>query len=223
MREVGPFRVFDRSEEILNPSHTALLVIDMQNDFVSPGGHFDRYGKNVSAMTALVPQMGEFIEQARLANVSPIFIQQYTLPNGRSDSPAWAAFKTRDGKSPDYATPGTWGHAFIDGIGYKQGDLRVDKPRPSAFLHTPLDLILRSMEIKTIVVIGVTTEGCVESTVRDGSYHGYYVVIVDNLVASSNLDLHEGSLRLMRSRYLVLGSKGIGRIWEVARHSEPMR
>jgi len=223
MRKVGPFTVFDQREEILNPKHTALLVIDMQNDFVSPGGHFHRFGRNVASMTALISPLGDFIEHARLADVSPIFIQQYTLPNGSSDSPAWAAFKTRDGKSPDYATPGAWGHAFVDGIRYRPGDLRVEKPRPSAFLHTPLDLLLRSKGVRTLVVTGVTTEGCVESTVRDGSYHDYYVVVVEDLVASSNKDLQEGSMRLMRSRYLTLRSKEIVAIWEAAGHEESMR
>ncbi|MBL8384594.1 MAG: cysteine hydrolase [Burkholderiales bacterium] len=201
MKEIQGRQVLDTLEELVDPRRCAVVAIDIQNDFCTPGGHFARYGKDVARMAPAVARMVEFIAAAQAIGVRTIFVRQATLPHGRSDSPAWLRFKTRDGKAPDYAVPGSWGWQFVDGITVGERDWVVQKFRPDGFIGTDLDHILRTQGIESLILLGTTTEGCVESTVRSASYHDYYVVVVADAVASPNAVLEEGSLRLFRARY----------------------
>lgn len=201
MKEIQGRQVLDTLDELVDPRRSAVVAIDIQNDFCTPGGHFARYGKDVARMAPAVSRMVEFIAAAQAMGVRTIFVRQATLPEGRSDSPAWLRFKTRDGKAPDYAVPGSWGWQFVDGITVGARDWVVQKFRPDGFIGTDLDHILRTQGIESLILLGTTTEGCVESTVRSASYHDYYVVVVADAVASPNAVLEEGSLRLFRARY----------------------
>jgi len=194
-------QVLDALPELVDPRHAAVVVIDIQNDFCSPKGHFARYGKDVARMQPAVDRAVSFVAQAQTLGMRCIFLQQASLPDGRMDSPAWLRFKTRDGKAPDYAVPGTWGWRFVDGLTVRDGDWVVEKFRPDGFIGTNLDRILRTQGIQSLILLGTTTEGCVESTVRAASYHDYYTVVVSDAVASPIAELHEGSLRFFRARY----------------------
>ncbi|NDH52091.1 MAG: cysteine hydrolase [Betaproteobacteria bacterium] len=194
-------QVLDTLPELVDPRHAAVVVIDIQNDFCSPKGHFARYGKDVARMQPAVDRAVSFVAQAQTLGMRCIFLQQASLPDGRMDSPAWLRFKTRDGKAPDYAVPGTWGWRFVDGLTVRDGDWVVEKFRPDGFIGTNLDRILRTQGIQSLILLGTTTEGCVESTVRAASYHDYYTVVVSDAVASPIAELHEGSLRFFRARY----------------------
>src|SRR5688572_12082949 len=114
-------------EELLSPDHTALVVIDMQNDFCSPGGHFDRAGKNLSDIQEMIPRLVDLVQGARSVGVPVIHVRQTTLPGGASDSTAWLYLKTRDGKDPDYTIEGSWGHGFVEGLEPKDGEAIIDK------------------------------------------------------------------------------------------------
>ena len=201
MREIMGREVLDTLDELVDPRWTAVLAIDIQNDFCSAGGHFERYGKDVACMAPAVQRMVGFVGAAQALGLRTIFLQQASLPDGRMDSPAWLRFKTRDGKAPDYTLPGTWGWQFVDGLVVRPQDWVVQKFRPDGFIGTNLDHILRTQGIQSLILVGTTTEGCVESTLRTASYHDYYVVAVEDAVASPNAELHEGSLRLFRARY----------------------
>jgi nicotinamidase-related amidase len=193
--------VLETLEELVDPRWTAVLAIDIQNDFCIPGGHFARHGKDVARMAPAVSRMVEFVGRAQALGMRTIFMRQASLPDGRMDSPAWLRFKTRDGKTPDYALPGTWGWQFVDGLQVAPGNWVIEKFRPDSFLGTHLDQVLRTQGIESVIIVGTTTEGCVESTVRSASYRDYYVVVVEDAVASPNAELHEGSLRLFHARY----------------------
>ena len=209
MKSIQGRLVYDTLEELVDPRHTAVIAVDIQNDFCHPQGHFARHGKNLSSIIASVPAMVSFVTESQALGARVVFIRQCTLPDGRSDSPAWLRFKTRDGKTPDYTLPHTWGWEFADGLTVRPQDWVVEKYRPDAFLHTCLDQILRANGIETVVILGTTTEGCVESTVRAASYHDYYVVVVRDAIASPNPVLHEGSLRLFEARYPMATSQQI--------------
>lgn len=193
--------VLDTLEELVDSRWTAVLAIDIQNDFCSPDGHFARHGKDVARMAPAVSRMVSFVGRAQALGMRTIFLRQASLPDGRMDSPAWLRFKTRDGKSPDYALQGSWGWQFVEGLVVRAQDWVIEKFRPDGFIGTQLDHVLRTQAIQSVIVVGTTTEGCVESTVRSASYHDYYVVVVDDAVASPNAQLHEGSLHLFRARY----------------------
>jgi nicotinamidase-related amidase len=191
----------------------ALVVIDVQNDFCHPDGHFARYCKDLATAYAALPRLVSFVHAAQAQGIPCVFVRQRTEPGGRSDSPAWLRLKTRDGKAADYTLPGSWGAELVEGLVPSESDLVVDKYRPDAFLGTALDALLRARGLESLVFIGTTTEGCLESSVRSGSYRDFYVTVVEDLVFSPNAALHDGSLRLMRQRYPVASSAAILAAW----------
>jgi len=213
MRKINGIDVFDTLEEMIDPAHTAVICVDVQNDFCSPGGHFERHGKSMDMVRERLGTMVSFVQGAQAANIPVAFIKQATLSGNMSDSPAWLRFKTRDGKSSTYTERGSWGWEMVEGLVPGAKDWVVEKFRPDAFHRTDLDLLLRAKGIKTTVLLGTTTEGCVESTIRAASYHDYYVVVVEDAVASPNPGLHEGSMNLFRNRFPMAKAQDILDIW----------
>ena len=213
MRELGGVSFFDRVEEILDPRHTALVVVDMQQDFCSPEGHFARAGRDVSRIAAIVPAIANLVGTARSLGVPVVHIMQTTLANHASDSPAWMYFKTRDGKAPNYTMDGSWGQEIVPELAPDPGEPVVKKHRPSAFYLTDLDLILRNRGIATVAICGCITQGCVQATTMDASFHDYYSVLIKDCVQSTNQELHENALKFLGSRYDLVTSEELARIW----------
>jgi ureidoacrylate peracid hydrolase len=213
VKTINGVSVLDTLEELVDPAHTAVVVVDVQNDFCHAEGHFGRHGKNLATTHATVPGFVRFVNAAQDLGLRTIFLRQLTLPHGRSDSPAWLRFKCRDGKSSEYTLKGSWGAELIDGLAPREGDVMIEKFRPDGFLGTPLDAVLRANAIQTTVLLGTTTEGCVESTVRGASYHDYYTVVVKDLLCSPNQVQHEGSMRLFEARYPMAGADELLAIW----------
>jgi len=188
----------------------------MQNDFCHPHGLYAQCGKDIASTVAIVPGVIALARAAQTSGVLCVFLRQLTLSNNESDSPAWLRFKCRDGKRPEYTLKGSWGAEFVDGLVPGSNDLVIEKFRPDAFVKTSIDGLLRERGIETLIILGTSTEGCVESTVRGGSYHDYYVVVVSDLVSSCNSILHEGSLRLMQARYPIATAEQIKGVWDGA-------
>lgn len=201
MRTIHGKSVPQTLEETLRETRAAVLAVDVQNDFAHPDGVFGRSGANLALVAHALPRIGEFLARCRAVGVPIYHVHQLTLPDGAGDSPAWLRLKTRSGRSPDYALRGTWGAAAMNGCEPLPGEVVVHKFRPDGFLGTPLEALLRAAGIETVVVCGLFTEGCVESTVRSASYRDFHVVLVDDAVSSVVPELHDGALRLMRSRY----------------------
>jgi nicotinamidase-related amidase len=191
-------------QETVNAKDSALIVVDMQNDFCSDKGHYGRSGKDLSEIKQMIPHVSKLIQGARGKGVLIIYVQNTQLSNGAYLSPAAiAAMLKRWGDEAKllYTIEGTWGHQIIDEIKPEPMDLIVKKHRPSAFVGTDLDLILRSLGKSTIIVTGVITEGCVESTARDGWLRDYYVVMAEDCIASSTPELHRAQLEIMKQIY----------------------
>ena len=201
MRDVSGTMVRDSLSELVAAETTALLVVDVQNDFCHDDGHFARHGKDMVAVKAVLPGIRAFVAAARAHGVKVVFIRQATLPDGASDTPSWLRFKSRDGKTPDYTLPDTWGWQFVDGLEPRDDEFVVQKFRPDGFHRTGLDQHLRDAGIESVIVLGVITEGWVESPIRSASSHDYYVVVAGDNVASPNAHLHDGAMNLFRARY----------------------
>ena len=214
MKAIQGISFYDRLEEIVDPAHTALLVVDMQNDFCAPDGHFARHGRDVARVARIVPGIRRLLASARAAGMVIVYTRQTTLPDAASDTPAWTYFKTRDGKSPDYTIRGTWGAEFIDSLLPEDDVVIVEKHRPSAFHRTDLDQVLRGHGVETVVVSGCITQGCVQATATDASYHDYYAVVVEDCVESPSAQLHENALTFLRSRYDVVPAESLIRVWD---------
>jgi nicotinamidase-related amidase len=216
MRTIDGKLVPETVAEAFAPSVSALVVVDIQNDYCSDRGHFDRRGRDLSMVRRMLPTLETLLAEARALGIPCIYTQQTTLPDGQSDSPAWLFFKTRDGGDPHSTLAGSWGEAFVSGFEPTPGDAVVRKHRSSGFVNTNLDLILRARGVRALAVCGVTTEGCVESTLRDAAFHDYFVCLVEDCAASDVPELHELSVQVTRARHPVLRADALLAIWRGA-------
>ncbi|MCC7541150.1 MAG: isochorismatase family cysteine hydrolase [Gaiellales bacterium] len=220
MIEIDGKQVFTELSELVDPARAALLVVDMQRDFVAPGGAFDLLGIDLSMYPPMIARLVRLLDGARKAGVRVVHIAMTSLPDGASDSPAQLRFNLRlhqashgDTAPIRYGAEGTEGHEFIPELAPREGKLVVKKYRSSGFWATNLDLLLRSNGIETVVMTGGATEGCVESTARDAMFNDYYVVIAEDCVASDDRAQHEASMLLMRHRFDIAGSNEILGVW----------
>src|ERR1700738_5058597 len=214
-------QVYTTLAELVYPQHTALVVVDMQNDFCKPTWAFDQLGIDLSMYPEMIPYLARLIKGAREQKVPIIYIQMTVLPGRISESPAQIRFNMRLHLASHYVTEplrytvdGTPGQEIIDELKPQPGDLVVRKYRSSGFWGTNLDMLLRSNDIKSVIMTGCTTEGCVESTARDALFNDYYVVVPEDCMASDDRRQHEASLFLMRHRFDVVSSDDILSSWQ---------
>jgi len=203
---------FSTLKEVVAPEHSAVLVIDMQNDCCLPDGALDKMGLDVSARMAMIPVLASFLAKARQVGALVVYSQHATLLSGASNSPAYVYYMKRRFTVPT-AVEGSWGQGIVQDLAPREHEPIVRKHRGNAFAGTDLDQILRCNGVQTIIATGVSTENCVESTVRDAAHHDYYVVIAEDCVASSNQAFHKASLEMMRARHDVVTSQNIIRLW----------
>lgn len=223
MIEVDGKVVLTELGELVDPAHTALVLVDMQHDFVDPTGAFAQAGIDVSAYATMRPRLAALLEQARTVGTLVIHLQNTSLPDGLSDSPAQIRFAMRmheavraGGPPLRYTVPGTLGHEFVADLAPAPEELVVRKYRSSGFWGTNLDMLLRSNGIRTVVVAGCTTEGCVDSTARDALFSDYYVVIAQDCVASDDSAQHEAAMLIMSHRFDLATAQDVGGVWEPA-------
>lgn len=184
----------------LHPTHSALLVVDMQNDFIAPGGLVERGGRNVSAAQQLAERLPAFIAVARHARVLVVFIRNvYSTERNTYLSDAWleqAARKQSGGYTRfPVCAEGSWEGDFYGEVRPQPGDPIVTKHRYNAFHNTDLDTILRANAIRTVVLTGVATDVCVGSTAREAFMRDYYAIMVDDGTATFSTEDHAATLR----------------------------
>jgi nicotinamidase-related amidase len=217
--EIEGKQVFETLDELVDPRHTALVVVDMQRDFCTPGGAFDRLGVDISMYPTMVSRLARLIDGARAAGVRVVYVMMTTLPGRLIESPAQIRFNRRlhlaanGGEPLDYTSDGSVGQQIIPELPVEDGDMIVKKYRSSGFWGTNLDMLLRSNAVQTVIVSGCTTEGCVESTARDAMFNDYYVVIPEDCVASDDREQHDASMLLMRHRFDIATSDEILAEW----------
>jgi len=227
MIEIEGKTVFTELEELIDPAHTALIVIDMQRDFIEPEGLFGSLGIDLSMYAESRPHLAALLAAARKAGTAVMHLQNTALPDRKSDSPAQIRFNLRMHKDARrnqpplrYTIPGTPGHEFAPEFAPREDELVVRKYRSSGFWGTNLAMLLRSNGIKTVVVGGCTTEGCVESTARDAMFNDFYVVIAKDCVASDDKAQHDASMLLMRHRFDMASGAEIQRIWQMQKSAQ---
>jgi len=215
--------------ELVQRESTALLIIDMQNDFCAEGGTSDLAGGEIGMFREIVPRIAQIAADARRAKVPVIHACMVSLPNGASDSIAWLRLKLRasqnyaaENESPfEFTLVDTWGAAIISDLHPEPGDIVIEKYRSSALHGTALDDVLRAHRVQTVVVAGCTTEGCVESTVRDLTFHDYIPVVLVDSVASDHPELHEKSLASMSAyRADTATADEVSRCWAQPSHRQ---
>jgi ureidoacrylate peracid hydrolase len=205
--------------EKVNPVHTAFVVIDYQNDFVSEDGAFARTGSTIAPCRAIAPGLRESLTAARNAGTLVIFVRSiYNTDDCRYLSRVMLhqTWRTQNGRfhSEHVCEEDSWGAEFFEDIHPEPGDPVVTKHRFSAFYNTDLELILRSCAIETLVLTGVTTDTCIESTARDAYFRDFFVVIPRECVGCQSVERQEGALQRLDRQYgEVVALKDILRTW----------
>lgn len=206
-------------EDKLEPGGTALLVVDMLNDFLHPDGKAaSRASRPIGKARAAIGVMRGLMDAADRHGVLIVMVNHLTLADGSSGSPAWWDARSRAAYSlPDICLEGTWGARVIDELTPSEHALEVRKYRYSGFAGTNLDMALRSRGIATLVCAGVSTNACVEATAREAFSHDYFVVYPSNGCASWDQSLHDATLRTAANRYAeVVTAQEIMDVWDRA-------
>ena len=187
----GTVTLSARPEALLvAPAETAVIVIDMQNAYASPGGYVDLAGFDIAGAAGTIGRIGRVLDTARAAGVQVVYLQNgwdadYVEAGGLG-SPNWHksnALKHMR-KVPDLAgqllARGGWDYALVDALAPQPGDIALHKTRYSAFFNSQLDSVLRARGIRTLVFVGIATNVCVESTLRDGFHLEYFGVMLED-------------------------------------------
>jgi len=172
---------------------TALMVVDMQNASVRKGGMLDLIGIDISGTQKIIEPVKEISRTARARGCKVIYIVTGHPPDmsdtGGQNSPAWYkdTALTLLREHPEWhdklTLRNTWGAEIIKELEPKEGDIIFEKMRYSAFFQTNLDTILKTYGIKYIVFTGTTINMCVEATIRDAYYLGYFPILVSDAAA----------------------------------------
>jgi nicotinamidase-related amidase len=183
---------------------TALLVIDMQRDFLHPDGYAARASLDIAPLRKAIEPVSRVLAAARAAELTVLHTREGHLPD-LSDCPPYKLERSRRaGAEIGAAGPmgrllvrGERGHDFIDALQPQAGEIVIDKPGYSAFEHTALGQLLTTRGIDTLILTGITTEVCVSSTLRTAVDRGYRCFTVADACASSDAHLHAAALRMI--------------------------
>jgi nicotinamidase-related amidase len=188
----------------MNPGRTALIIIDMQRDFLDPGGYAAIAGLDVSELRKAIPAIRLLLDCARRCGMLLV----HTREGHRSDlsdcPPAKLARSCGAGAEIGSVGPlgrllvrGEYGHDIIDELQPQFGELVVDKSGYGAFHQTDLEQLLKKHDIHHLLICGVTTEVCVHSTLREAVDRGYSCVLIADACGSAYPDLHAAALRMV--------------------------
>ncbi len=181
----------------IDSKETALLVIDMQNDFCSPNGLYDKLGKDIEPYRKIIPNVKRLIKACRKKDITIFFTRATREPSGID------SLHTRHKLLPenrrftaekDLCVEGTWGSEIIPELKSTPEDYIVRKRRDSAFQDTSLRLLLTSLDKNILVFSGIDTQICVESTIRDGFNQDFDIIVISDCTASINENFHASSL-----------------------------
>jgi ureidoacrylate peracid hydrolase len=174
----------------VKPAETAIVVVDMQNAYASPGGYVDITGFDVAGAAAAIVQTKKVVEAARAAGILVIFFQngwdKDYVEAGTPWSPNWhksnalKAMRARPELAGTLLAKGTWDYALVDELTPQPGDIVIPKTRYSGFFNTNIDSVLRSRGIRTLVFTGVATNVCVESSLRDAFHLEYFGIVLED-------------------------------------------
>lgn len=193
------------------PAATALIVIDMQRDFIEPGGFGAALGNDVTPLQAIVPTVARLLALARGAGLPVIHTRECHLPD-LSDCPP--AKRLRGAPRLRIGDPGPMGRILIAGepgadivpaLAPLPGEVVIDKPGKGAFHATPLGDILSRLGVRTLIFAGVTTEVCVQTTMREANDRGFDAVLIEDATESYFPAFKAATLEMIRAQGAIVG------------------
>lgn len=189
----------------------ALVIIDMQRDFLEPGGFGEILGNDVSRLQSIIPTVKQLLETFRHLNLPVI----HTLEGHKSDLSDCPISKRKRGKGElTIGDPGPMGrililgepgNAIIPELAPRPGEIIITKPGKGAFYQTPLESILREKGITHLVVAGVTTEVCVQTTMREANDRGFECLLIEDATASYFPEFKQATLEMIRAQGGIIG------------------
>jgi ureidoacrylate peracid hydrolase len=200
--------------ERVDPATTRLIVIDVQNDFCDEDGWMARHGSDVTLIHEAVDRLAGFIDDARSVGLPTIFIQ--AIYDKIYLSEPMLERHARTGMPIEHCQTGTWGADFFR-VKPRDDEMVLTKHRYSAMKDTELDALLRAQQVKNLIVAGITSNVCVESTARDAYMMDYHVVFLSDGSATYDARAHEASLANIRRAFgLVASIDEINAAWRAA-------
>lgn len=194
-----------------DPAHTALIIIDMQRDFVEPGGFGETLGNDVSLLQAIVPTMVALLQLCRQNGLTVIHTRECHRPD-LSDLPP--AKRDRGNPSLRIGDPGPMGRILVAGedgaaiipeLAPMDGELVIDKPGKGAFYATDLADYLAARKIMHLILAGVTTEVCVQTTMREANDRGFDCLLIEDATESYFPQFKAATLDMIRAQGAIVG------------------
>jgi nicotinamidase-related amidase len=196
---------------LLEPDSTALVIIDMQRDFLLPGGFGALLGNDVTLLTKVIEPLAAVLAAARATGMLVIHTREGHRPDlsdcppsklarGHLDTPIGS-----EGPNGRILVRGEEGHGIVEELAPIEGEVILDKPGKGAFYATDLELMLRNSRITSLVVTGVTTEVCVHTTVREGNDRGFECLVLSDCVGSYFPEFQEVGLKMIAAQGGIFG------------------
>ena len=216
----GQVEILRTLQEQVDPKVAALLVIDMQNDYVADQGKLGKIGLNVKLIQETVPKINRLVEEARKAGVAVIWIR--TTHTLKDALPNYLAYHIviRSGKQIRdedlICRPNHWASEYYEKlVKPAPGEIEMTKHWYGAFQDTTLDLLLKAANKKTIICTGTTSDVCVYNTALQGLHKGYYTLMVSDCTSTTDPAIHDTILKLYKTYYgWVPSSDEIINLWK---------
>jgi nicotinamidase-related amidase len=195
----------------VDPARTALVMIDMQRDFLEPGGFGEALGNDVRLLARAIPPCRRLLKAARSAGLLVIHTREGHRPD-LADAPRAKIERGAPGSRIGDTGPmgrilvrGEPGHEIVAALAPLAGEPVIDKPGKGAFYATDLHAVLANRRVENLIVCGVTTEVCVHTTVREANDRGFRCVVPEDACASYFPEFHEAALRMIRAQGGIFG------------------
>ncbi|MHB2168873.1 cysteine hydrolase family protein [Alsobacter sp. R-9] len=195
----------------LDPARTALIVIDMQRDFIEPGGFGEALGNDVSRLAAIVPAVARLLALFRSKGWTVIHTREAHLPDLSDLPPAKRARGSApvrigdDGPMGRLLVRGEPGNAILPAVAPIPGEIEIDKPGKGAFYATGLQAVLRERGITHLVFAGVTTEVCVQTSMREANDRGYECLLIEDATESYFPHFKSGAIEMITAQGAIVG------------------
>jgi ureidoacrylate peracid hydrolase len=215
MIEIDGRMILTTLAEKVAPAHAAVIVIDCQDEFIADGGFWDELGQDVSETKVVAQRISAFLEQARDHGVRIVHVRAIYDRHHMNDP---MVERLHRHGSRLYCQSDDPASRFYGGLEPCPGEPEVIKHRFDAFYDTELDIILQSWGVKTVILAGLVTHGCVDSTARHAYFNGYYVVFPPDLTGGASPEVKRVTVESMNVMFGVTPSAAeIVAAWEPSR------
>lgn len=195
-----------------NPTRTAIIIIDMQNDFCSPGGFGEKLGNDITLTRAIIPVIQQLLQAAREAGIVVVHTREGHLPDLSDCPPAKLERSKKQGAGIGDVGPmgrilvrGEQGHAIVPELTPLDGEMVVDKPGKGAFYMTNLEHLLEQNNIESLLLCGVTTHVCVHTTLREANDRGYRCLVLEDATAAFDPADQQAAIHMVRQQGGIFG------------------